>query len=157
MHHFGLVAPAGLTLLSLVSILVFIVLALLVPSSIYVILKRRLGFDKSNSKQKYKNRSIFLSFIGFISYHIFMILIWIYSWPQFTSPVHTGYEVSFGLLYWLIAMIFWTATGLIAIYLWNYVRNPYIRFPGIGFFIRLYIWNIFVMILSRQIVYMNIT
>lgn len=157
MFYFAIVAPAGLTLLSLISILVFTLLTLLVPSTIYVILKKRLGFDNHNGRQKIKRLSLLKSIIGFILYHLFMITIWIYTWPQFTSPVHTGYEISIGLLYLLIAMVFWTATGTIAVYVWHYYRNPNVQFPGVGFFVRLYIWNMIIMVISRQVVYTIIT
>jgi hypothetical protein len=85
-----------------------------------------------------------------------MLLIWIISWPQFTNDIHSGYSLK-SSPYYLLVMFFWTATGVLLIYAWNLAHNSKARFPGVGFFVRLYIWNIAIMFVFRHIIYWLVT
>lgn len=156
MLQFALVLPAGLTFISLLNIMLFILLLVLLPGSLLIIGLQRAGFRKVNGKTRVDTRLFSRRLFGFVLYHIAMLLIWIISWPQFTNDIHSGYSLT-GLPYYLLVMLFWTATGVLLIYAWNLAFNSKVHFPGLGFFVRLFLWNIAIMLVFRQIIYWLIT
>ena len=156
MFEFSLILPAGLTFISFLNVVLFIMLIFLLPGSLFLISLQRAGIKTVNGKRKV-NASVFSKKVtGFILYHLFMLVVWIISWPQFTNPVHTGYGWD-GIPYYLLVMLVWTITGGLVIYAWNLAQNAKVRFPGIGFFIRLYLWNLAIMFIFRQLIYWFIT
>lgn len=157
MLNFGLILPAGVAVVSLLQIFIFIVLAVILPGTIIALALNSFGVSKKYGRFQIQKGILLKKLVGIFLYHATMLGVWIVSWPQFTNNIHTGYAVSVGLLYYLVAMLFWTATGMLFIYGWNVLQNKHVRWPGIGFFIRLYLWNLLVMLLFRQIIFWYIT
>ncbi len=153
MFHFGLVAAPAAAAPPLLAIILFSLFVFLVPSTLFIVIKERFGLKKVNSKRQTNTGLLARKLVGFALYHALMLIIWIVSWPQFTNPVHSGYDSITGIGYLLLVMVFWTGTGMLAIYGWNLLWNSATRVPGLGFFLRLFVWNCVVMFIFRQIIY----
>jgi hypothetical protein len=147
LEHFSLIAPIGVALFATLDFILFIFLIVMLPGTILHILSSRLGLAKTGKDTRYKTTKILKSISGFLLYNGMMILIWLVGWPQYSNPVHSGYNLS-GVLYLGLIMFFWTLTGMMVIYLWKLRQNSNTLFPGVGFFTRLYIWFI-----TRQLMF----
>jgi hypothetical protein len=156
MHNLGLILPAGVAAVSLLQVIIFVVVAIILPGTLLALVLNNFGIQKKGRRLHVKKYIFIKKLVGVIVYHLTMLLIWLVSWPQFSSPVHTGYALSFGLLYLLGIMIVWTATGMLLIYGWNLLQKKNIKFPRFGFFLRLYIWNLFIMFIFREILYWKV-
>lgn len=154
MFSFGIVAaPAAVATVPLVAVVLFTLFIFLVPGTLVIVIKERLGISKSKGKRQINRALVVKKLVGFALYHALMLGIWVISWPQFTNPVHSGYDSITGMGYLLLVMVFWTGTGMLAIYSWNLLWNSRTRVPGLGFFLRLFVWNCIVMFIFRQIIY----
>lgn len=157
MYYFGLILPAGLALVSIFQIIVFVIVAIILPGTLIALMLNSFGVSKKGQHVRINNQLLLRKVSGIILYHAAMLSIWIVSWPQFTNDIHSGYDLSLGLIYYLVVMLFWTATGLLLIYGWNLLQNKNVKWPGLGFFVRLYLWNLLVMLIFRQIIFWHVT
>ncbi len=156
MLHFGLVAPVGGAAVASLSLILFTMLIFMVPGTLLYIVLSRAGIRRKKGKTTIEWPVLLNRVAGFVLYHLFMLVIWVITWPQMTNSVHSGYSLV-GVGYILLVMVFWTATGMLAIYAWHLLQNAKARMPGLGFFLRLYIWNIVAMLIFRQIIYWVLT
>lgn len=157
MLSFGLLLPAGVAAVSLLQIVIFVVVALILPGTLIALLFNSFGVSKKKGRVRLDRHLFIKKITGIILYHVAMLCIWLVTWPQFTNTIHTGYGFSVGLIYYLVVMIFWTGAGMLLIYGWNLLQNKNVKAPGIGFFLRLYIWNLLIMFIYRQIIFWYIT
>lgn len=156
MNNIGLILPASAVAAPIIQIFVFILVLVIIPGSIAATLFRYVGSVDENGVRSLSFRSALFKFLNYTLYHVAMLSIWIITWPQFYNDIHTGYALS-GLIPYLGIMVLWTLLGLYLIYIYRKVLEIETYRPTLGMFFRLFIWNLFIMFVFRQIIYYYVT